>query len=168
MRRPLASDSEIDTALTRLSGWRRDRDWLRCAYRFDTFQRAVDFTARIAPVADELDHHPECTVRYRIVEIATSTHDSNGLTALDLQLAERIAELAATGGGAAIGGEHQPGDHGLWVPPGHFYSPITDPTETAPGATARAGIFTSKDFSPPVVANARRARRRSRGGPPGS
>jgi 4a-hydroxytetrahydrobiopterin dehydratase len=59
------------------------------------FVDAVAFTNRIAEVAEQLQHHPEWTVAYRRVDLTLTTHDAGGLTNLDLQLANRIVELAA-------------------------------------------------------------------------
>lgn len=88
-------DETIARALAGLPGWRREGSEIRCEYRFATFAAAVAFTLRIAALAEERDHHPEWTVRYRRVEVATTTHDASGLTALDLALAEGIADVAA-------------------------------------------------------------------------
>lgn len=90
---------QVEQALAGLPGWRRDGDWLRCSYRFPAFAAAVAWTQQVAEAADELDHHPEWTVRYRVVDVATSTHDTGGLTQRDLDLARAIADLAAAGDG---------------------------------------------------------------------
>jgi pterin-4a-carbinolamine dehydratase/cephalosporin hydroxylase len=132
--------SEIDAALAQLPGWRRVGDGLCARYRFATFAAAVAFTQRLAAAAEELGHHPQWTVRYRVVDVVTTTHDAGGLTALDVELAARAGSLAATGGGAAIAGDDVSRAAGAWVPPGHFYSPITAPIEVEADA---ARLFAS-------------------------
>ena len=57
----------------------------------------------IAAVADELVHHPEWRVAYRRVDLLTTTHDADGLSQLDLDLAARIVALAAELGAVAQG-----------------------------------------------------------------
>ena len=91
----LSTDAEIDAALARLPGWHRVGGSIQCSYRFPEFAGAVHFTQSIAVVADEMNHHPEWTVRYRNVDILSSTHDAGGITSLDLTLAQRIDALAA-------------------------------------------------------------------------
>src|SRR5688572_6089896 len=117
MARPLASDAEITAALAALPGWTRDGHELRATYRFATFAAAVAFTQRVADAAERANHHPEWTVRYRSVDVRTTTHDSGGITAADLDLARAVH--------AAVAGDAPR----TWVPPGHFYSPLTDPAE---------------------------------------
>lgn len=123
------ADGAVDAALARLEGWRRIGAWLRCSYRFAAFADAVRFTQDVAASAGALDHHPEWTVRYREVDVATTTHDAGGLTERDVALAERIAAAAAAARGVVVPGDAVPGRDRLWVPAGHFYSPIVDPDE---------------------------------------
>jgi 4a-hydroxytetrahydrobiopterin dehydratase len=104
MRRPLATQQQIATALASLPGWRCDHGELRVSYRFPKFEGAVAFTQTIAEAAAAANHHPEWTVRYRVVDVATTTHDSGGITALDLDLARTVHTLAASARGEVVGG----------------------------------------------------------------
>ena len=143
----LAADA-IDLALAKLLGWRRLGEELRASYRFPTFPAAVAFAQQLAAAAEELGHHPQWTVRYRLVEIVTTTHDAGGLTALDLDLATGVMLLAGTRGGVVIAGDEVVRAPGAWVPPGHFYSPITHSAEVeadadrlfAPGLRELPGV----------------------------
>jgi 4a-hydroxytetrahydrobiopterin dehydratase len=94
-----STDSEIQAALARLPMWRRAGDWLRTSYRFATLADAVAFTMQLATLAERQRHHPEWTVRYRVVDIATTTHDVGGISARCFTLAAAIAALAAEHGG---------------------------------------------------------------------
>lgn len=91
--------AEVDAELGALPGWSRDGDALRCELEFASFAAAVAFTNRVAEVAEQLDHHPEWTVRYRRVALCTTTHDAGGLTRRDVDLARRLDELARRAGG---------------------------------------------------------------------
>ena len=51
---------------------------------------------RVALHADKVDHHPEWFNVYNRVDITLSTHDANGLTQRDIDLAHFI-EQAFTG-----------------------------------------------------------------------
>ena len=102
MLHPLATQQQIAAALAVLPGWRSHDGGLGVSYRFATFAAAVAFTQEIAEAAAAADHHPEWTVRYRVVDVATTTHDSGGITALDLDLARTIHTLAVSGRGEIV------------------------------------------------------------------
>ena len=50
--------------------------------------------ARIALVAEKLDHHPEWFNVYKTVEVTLATHDAGGLTMRDVTLAETMDRIA--------------------------------------------------------------------------
>jgi 4a-hydroxytetrahydrobiopterin dehydratase len=103
MPQPLATQQQIEAALAALPGWRSQQRELRASYRFPTFEAAVAFTQAIAAAAAAADDHTEWTVRYRVVDLLTTTHDSGGITALDLELARTIHALAVSARGEAVG-----------------------------------------------------------------
>ena len=70
------------------------RDAIRKVRRFADFAAAWGFMCRVAPIAERLDHHPEWTNRYNIVEVTLITHDCGGLSDLDLALAQEMDRLA--------------------------------------------------------------------------
>jgi 4a-hydroxytetrahydrobiopterin dehydratase len=77
-------------ALTQLTGWTAgtgDRDAITKTYRFKDFKTAFAFMTKVAAKADEMDHHPEWFNVYNRVEVTLTTHDSDGVTALDVTLA---------------------------------------------------------------------------------
>src|SRR5436853_73772 len=84
------------TALHELHGWSEveDRDAIRKSFHFSNFSEAWGFLSRIALVAEKMDHHPEIFNVYNRVEIILSTHDVEGLSDLDVHLAQVIDELA--------------------------------------------------------------------------
>ena len=86
---------EVEAGLAMLHGWSVRGDALVADYQLRSFRDAVAFTAEIADVADQLDHHPEWRVAYRRVEVSTTTHDAGGLTRLDLLLATQVSAVAA-------------------------------------------------------------------------
>ncbi|MAW89000.1 MAG: 4a-hydroxytetrahydrobiopterin dehydratase [Phyllobacteriaceae bacterium] len=92
MARPLLADSEIDLALIDLEGWHREDDGkaISRTFRFDDFSAAFGFMARAALEAEKLDHHPEWTNVYNRVSVRLTTHDSGGITELDIMLATRM------------------------------------------------------------------------------
>lgn len=83
-------DDTIEQALAELPGWERDGDMIRREFTFDGFLEAVAFITRLAPVAEDANHHPEITNVYATVTVALTTHDEGGITSKDLDLARAI------------------------------------------------------------------------------
>ncbi|MCC7346291.1 MAG: 4a-hydroxytetrahydrobiopterin dehydratase [Variibacter sp.] len=86
-------------ALARLDGWTpvAGRDAITKTFVFKDFNAAFGFMARVAMVAEKLDHHPEWKNVYKTVEVTLSTHDAGGLTARDVRLAEAMEQFAKAG-----------------------------------------------------------------------
>ncbi|QUD86195.1 4a-hydroxytetrahydrobiopterin dehydratase [Phenylobacterium montanum] len=86
-------------ALAELSGWAAapDRDAIVKTFKFRDFNAAFGFMTRTALAAEKLDHHPEWFNVYNRVEVLLSTHDADGVTALDVALAKIMDEAAGSG-----------------------------------------------------------------------
>jgi 4a-hydroxytetrahydrobiopterin dehydratase len=99
-RRPIVSEKLTGEArrmaLRELHGWSEveDRDAIRKTYHFADFNEAFGFMARIAMLAEKLDHHPEWVNVYNRVEVILTSHDVEGLTKRDLALAHAMDEIA--------------------------------------------------------------------------
>lgn len=80
------------------SGWAAvpGRDAIRKIWHFRTFSEAWGFMARVALLAEKLNHHPEWTNVYNVVDVTLTTHSCEGLSALDLDLARRMDRIAGT------------------------------------------------------------------------
>ncbi len=77
-------------ALKNLPGWHAvdGRDAIAKTFTFQDFNAAFGFMSRVAMQAEKLDHHPEWSNVYRTVDVVLSTHDSGGVTELDVTLAQ--------------------------------------------------------------------------------
>ncbi|CDH49925.1 pterin-4-alpha-carbinolamine dehydratase-like [Lichtheimia corymbifera JMRC:FSU:9682] len=86
------SQSERTTLLQPLlsSGWAmtEGRDAIHKKYEFKDFNQAFGFMTRVAIKADKMDHHPEWFNVYNRVEVTLSTHDCQGLSTRDIELAK--------------------------------------------------------------------------------
>lgn len=87
-------DAAVTAGLVDLPGWRREGDELRKDFACPGFPDAIAFVVRIGFLAEQANHHPDLDVRWRTVTVALTTHDADGLTALDFDLAGAIEQVA--------------------------------------------------------------------------
>lgn len=88
-------------AVQRLKGWSvkpGDRDAIEKTFVFKDFNEAFGFMTRVALLADKMDHHPEWSNVYNRVEVLLTTHDADGVTERDRDLAGFIDRVAAETG----------------------------------------------------------------------
>jgi 4a-hydroxytetrahydrobiopterin dehydratase len=83
-------------ALAELSGWSETpgREAITRTFIFKDFNEAFGFMSRAALVAEKNDHHPEWKNAYKTVEVVLATHDSGGVTKLDIALAKAMNGIA--------------------------------------------------------------------------
>lgn len=88
--------AERKQAMARLKGWAkvRGRDAIEKSFRFKDFNEAFAFMARVAMMAEKMDHHPEWFNAYNRVGITLTTHDAGGLSERDVKLARFIDSIA--------------------------------------------------------------------------
>jgi 4a-hydroxytetrahydrobiopterin dehydratase len=86
-----------DAAMQQLPQWTYDADvkGIRRNLRFTDFAEAFGFMTRVAILAEKADHHPEWFNVYNRVEILLTTHDADGLSQRDIDLAGKIDAIAA-------------------------------------------------------------------------
>nr|AFR32908.1 4a-hydroxytetrahydrobiopterin dehydratase [Mortierella alpina] len=82
-------------ALTTLKEWSLvdGREAIKRTLVFKDFNAAFGFMTRVALYADKADHHPEWFNVYNRVEITLATHDVQGLSVRDVNLAKFIDEI---------------------------------------------------------------------------
>lgn len=76
-------------------GWTQDGDSLTRTFRFADFAAAFAFLTRVAAHAEAVDHHPEFTSVWNRVDFRLTSHDVDGLSERDTELAEAIEAIAA-------------------------------------------------------------------------
>ena len=84
--------------VAQLTGWNvkaGDRDAIEKTFKFADFKTAFGFMSSCALKAEQMDHHPEWFNVYNRVEVTLTTHDADGVTALDVELAGFMDALAA-------------------------------------------------------------------------
>ena len=83
-------------ALKGLPGWKEvgGRDAIARTFVFKDFNEAFGFMSRAALVAEKNDHHPEWRNVYKTVDVVLATHDANGVTQRDVELAKAMNAIA--------------------------------------------------------------------------
>lgn len=78
------------------NGWtlRADGKAIEKQFVFRNFIEAFGFMTRAAMWAEKWNHHPEWSNVYKTVQVALTTHDADGLSALDVKLATKMDALA--------------------------------------------------------------------------
>lgn len=78
------------------NGWALSEDGkaLERSFRFRDFSEAFGFLTRVAMHAERVDHHPEFTSAWNRVDFRLTTHDVDGITRRDCELAQVIDRLA--------------------------------------------------------------------------
>lgn len=84
---------EVRVRMPALSDWTTDGKTLFYTRTFANFVEAVDFVNSLVDPAEQLGHHPDITINYNRVSLELTTHDAQGLTELDFQLATIISQM---------------------------------------------------------------------------
>src|SRR5213082_1423070 len=82
--------------LQELSVWTEvsGRDAIARTFTFKDFNEAFGFMSRAALIAEKNDHHPEWRNVYKTVEVVLTTHDADGITSRDIELAKAMNAIA--------------------------------------------------------------------------
>ncbi len=76
--------------------WKEEGGALKRSFKFADFSEAFAFMARVALIAEKMDHHPEWSNVYNRVEIKLTTHSAGStVTAKDRKMAKAIDGLSA-------------------------------------------------------------------------
>jgi 4a-hydroxytetrahydrobiopterin dehydratase len=98
---PKLSIEDLKAALKRLPDWNlaKDREAITRSFKFVDFDAAFAFMTRTALLAAKMDHHPEWSNVYNKVDVTLATHDADGVTWKDIDLAMAMDGYAAMSGG---------------------------------------------------------------------
>lgn len=82
-------------SLAALPEWSHEpeRDAITRRFTFKDFSEAFAFMTRVALIAEKTDHHPEWSNVWNRVDVLLTTHDADGLSIRDIQMAQAIDAL---------------------------------------------------------------------------
>ena len=90
MARKKLSETEIETALSQLNGWKTENAQLKKRFEFKNFAESLEFVNKIGAIAEAADHHPDIYFGWGYAEFQIMTHDAGGITENDFALAKEI------------------------------------------------------------------------------
>ncbi len=88
--------TDAQPLLAELPAWQYQQErggLIRRDFKFTDFNAAFGFMARVALLAEKMDHHPEWSNVYNRVSIVLTTHDAHGLSMRDIELAHLIDRI---------------------------------------------------------------------------
>ena len=83
----------IETKLKELPDWELKDEKLHRELKFKNFVEAFGFMTQVALLAERADHHPEWSNVWSKVVIDLTTHEANGISQRDFDLAEQINKI---------------------------------------------------------------------------
>jgi 4a-hydroxytetrahydrobiopterin dehydratase len=92
---PKLSEPEIRERLPKVPAWSRVGDKLHREIRLADFSQAFGLMARVALAAEKRNHHPDWSNSWNRVVIDLISHDVQGLSQRDFDLAGEIDALVA-------------------------------------------------------------------------
>jgi 4a-hydroxytetrahydrobiopterin dehydratase len=94
VREPLLTQSDVDAELQgQQLHWAREGDVLVTTVKLHDFAAALAFVNAVGAAAEAANHHPDIDIRWNTVRLVLTTHDSGGITLLDLALAGVVDRL---------------------------------------------------------------------------
>ncbi len=92
--KPNYSETQIDAYLkAHLPLWTYENGWIRRKYKTGSWKGTLMVVNTVGHLAEAAWHHPDLTVSYAFVIVKLQTHDANGITDKDFELAKKIEEV---------------------------------------------------------------------------
>ena len=92
------TSAELPAALAQVPHWRYQDErggLIARQFVFQDFVQAMGLMTQVALVAERSNHHPEWFNVYNRVEVVLTTHDVQGLSQRDIDLAQAMERIAA-------------------------------------------------------------------------
>ena len=76
-----------------LPEWRLENESLIKEFKFENYMASITFVNRLAEKAEEHNHHPDLEIGWCRVVVTFTSHDSGGVTDLDIIMVKITEEL---------------------------------------------------------------------------
>ena len=87
------TEESIEKELQNVADWFYNDNAIEKKFVFKNFMEALAFIVKVGIQSEKRNHHPELYNVYNKVTIRLTTHDANGVTMKDFDLAKAINEL---------------------------------------------------------------------------
>jgi 4a-hydroxytetrahydrobiopterin dehydratase len=87
------SNESVQEVLKELNNWKYNNNGIEKDFKFKNFTEALGFIVQVGVNAEKSNHHPELFNVYNKVTIRLTTHDAEGVTEKDIDLAKAIDAL---------------------------------------------------------------------------
>lgn len=87
------TEETVKTELKVLKNWKFINYGIEKNFKFLDFTQALGFIVQVGVMAEKVSHHPELFNVYNKVTIRLTTHDANGVTEKDIDLAKAIEKI---------------------------------------------------------------------------
>ena len=94
MERRKLTEEEARERVAGLDGWKLKEDKIKKYYKFADFAGALAFVNKVGEIAERMDHHPDIKLGWGYARVKTTTHDRDGLTDFDIELARQVDAIA--------------------------------------------------------------------------
>ncbi len=89
----MLSLGDIQDKMSKLRNWALEQDSIVKDKIFKDFKEAMEFSNKVAEIAEKHAHHPTLIINYNSVKISLTTHSERGLSEKDFEVAEEIDKL---------------------------------------------------------------------------
>ena len=91
------TDAEIADLMSQVPDWsvvhEDGMNRLNREFSFKDFAQALDFTNRIAQLAEDADHHPRLVTEWGKVAVTWWSHSEGGMVVADIEMAKKVDAL---------------------------------------------------------------------------
>jgi len=90
------SEAQLQEELKTVPEWRMvegEPRKIRREFKFDNYLLALNFTNKVAAVAENLNHHPDILLKWGSVTVDYWTHNAGGISTADFHAARLIDEI---------------------------------------------------------------------------
>ena len=89
----LMSIDNLKNHMLELPEWRLENESLIKEFKFENYMASITFVNRLAEKAEEYNHHPDLEIGWCRVVVTFTSHDSGGVTDLDIIMVKITEEL---------------------------------------------------------------------------
>lgn len=87
------TEEDIEKRLLHFPDWEYHDNAIHAEFEFNNFKDCFSAMSRIAFECEALNHHPDWTNVYNMLNISLSTHSAKGVTEKDFKLARAIEDI---------------------------------------------------------------------------